>query len=281
MFATHTIFTAGEKVGQEIRRYISGNVIGEAKITLKPQSLAYFNFAYIVTQTAGKEFKITGTASDQFGNFVDEFNKYGELTDWTKTISPTTVKFTCGVWTGSVTITRATESTIIFITSQGKRGTSNPFKVMSGNIAGFEFGTIATALVRKPFGISIRALDGFGNTADYNGTISLTDTTGTLRQIRQFKGGFLFATVTITRSMPEVVITAAHPITTQSSNPFFVLIDHTKEEKLGIPQEIELRLDAYFLPADYYSVITKKPQGTEINIADFYHDRSLTTKRLP
>ncbi len=81
--------------------------------------------------------------------------------------------------------------------------------------------------------------------------------------------------------MPEVVITANHPITTQSSNPFFVLIDHTKEEKIGIPQEIELRLGAYFLPADYYTVITKEPHETQINIASFYHDQSLTTKRLP
>ncbi|MDI6735340.1 MAG: T9SS type A sorting domain-containing protein [bacterium] len=236
--------------------------------------------ATIFTQTAGKEFKITVTGYDRFGNLIDEFNEFGELTDLTATISPSTAKFTCGVWAGSVTITKATIATTIFIASQGKRGTSNPFQVLHGDVAGFEFGTIATQLVRKPFGISMRALDEFDNTADYNGTVSLTDTTDSIKTTAQFRHGILTATVTITKSMPDVVITVDHPIIIQSSNPFFVLIDHTKEEKIGIPQEIELRMDAYFLPADYYPVITKEPHEVQINIASFYHDQGLTTKRL-
>ncbi len=100
--------------------------------TLAP--LDHFTFDTISSpQTAGVTFSITITAKDQSGNTVTSYTGTNTLSDTTNTINPaSTGSFTNGVWTGTVTITKAQTGVTIATTGADKSGTSNSFDVTAG-----------------------------------------------------------------------------------------------------------------------------------------------------
>jgi len=93
--------------------------------------LDHFTFSTISgTKTAGTPFSITITAKDALENTVTGYSGTNSLSDSTGTISPTsTGTFTAGVWTGSVTITKAASGVTISTTGATKFGTSNSITV--------------------------------------------------------------------------------------------------------------------------------------------------------
>jgi hypothetical protein len=99
--------------------------------TFTQSILHHFDFDPISSpQTAGSAFAITITAKDQHENIVTSYTGSNTLSDSTGTISPTsTGAFSAGVWTGSVTITKAQTGVTITTTGDSKTGTSNNFNV--------------------------------------------------------------------------------------------------------------------------------------------------------
>jgi len=102
--------------------------------TLAP--LDHFTFNTISSpQTAGGSFSITITAKDQSGNTVTSYTGTNTLSDTTGTITPSsTGSFAGGVWTGTVTITKAQTGVTITTTGADKSGTSNSFNVTAGSL---------------------------------------------------------------------------------------------------------------------------------------------------
>ncbi len=99
-------------------------------------SLDHFTFDTISSpQTAGATFSITITAKDQDGNTVTSYTGTNTLSDTTGTINPSsTGSFAGGVWTGTVTITKAQTGVTIATTGTDKSGTSNSFAVTAGSL---------------------------------------------------------------------------------------------------------------------------------------------------
>ena len=101
--------------------------------TLAP--LDHFTFATISSPPAGVTFSITITAKDQNGNTVTSYTGTNTLSDTTNTITPSsTGSFAGGVWTGTVTITKAQTGVAIATTGADKSGTSNSFAVTAGSL---------------------------------------------------------------------------------------------------------------------------------------------------
>jgi hypothetical protein len=95
-------------------------------------TLDHFEFASISTpQTAGTPFTITIYAKDVYENTVTGYTGTGTLTDSTKTISPNSINFSNGVWTGKVTITVAQNNVVITINGNGSTGECTKFRVQS------------------------------------------------------------------------------------------------------------------------------------------------------
>ncbi|MFH1562769.1 MAG: PKD domain-containing protein [Nitrospirota bacterium] len=280
---TATTFIAGTKTGQEILEYQSAGVIGTATITLIPDVLDHFVFGPIGTQIAGQEFEITITACDKYGNIVDGFNKksFGSLSDTSKTIMPDVIsRFTSGIWTGKVYITKVIDETIITILSQGKMGISAPFKVEPSIVNLFKIEPIPTQLCHQSFAATVTAYDIYSNiVADYNGSFTLTDTTNSINKTCNFTSGTWTGTATLSKPMPDVEITVTG-IKTTKSNPFFVLIDHTKDENLK-EENIAIEMKAHFLPNDYYPIMIKNPTDAEVTTANYYTDKDPAVRRIP
>ena len=68
--------------------------------TITHDELASFQFNPISQQTAGNSFNATITAVDEFGNQVDNFSGTASVSDLSGTISPTSINFISGQWTG-------------------------------------------------------------------------------------------------------------------------------------------------------------------------------------
>jgi len=118
----------------------------------------------IGTQTAGTAFSITITAIDQEGNTMTGYTGTATLTDTSGSIyttapgTSTTGAFANGVWTGSVTITKATASDAVTATSGAAKGTSNTFTV--------NHAATAVSITVSPASATITA----GNTETYTAT---------------------------------------------------------------------------------------------------------------
>jgi hypothetical protein len=103
--------------------------------TVNPGALSTFVFNTIGTQTAGKAFSITITAKDAYGNTVTSFASSVGLSASTGggTITPAstgTTGWLNGVWTGSVTLNKASLGVAITANDgSGHTGSSNPFTV--------------------------------------------------------------------------------------------------------------------------------------------------------
>jgi hypothetical protein len=204
----------------------------------------HFDFDVITSpQTAGTAFTIKITAKDSSDRTVTGYSGTNVLADTTGTISPTvTTAFSSGVWTGTVTITKAQANVTITTTSAGKTGTSNPFAVNPGPLASFAFATISDQTSGAPFTITITAKDANGNAvSSYTNlctlSVSPTGTTINPTSTGAFTSGAWTGQVTVTvTEQTQVTITAAGGGKTGPSNQFTVTpspIDHFTFDTIG------------------------------------------------
>jgi hypothetical protein len=192
--------------------------------------LDHFDFSTISSpQTAGTAFSVTITAVDLNGNTVTSYTGINALTASTGTISPTsTLAFTAGVWTGSVTLTSAGAGRSIGTTGSTKSGTSGTFTVNPGVLHHFVFANIGNQLRNTIFSITITAVDANGNTVtSYTGTPTLAClVSGTNRitptNIGPFVAGTKTGSVQVTRIGTGLTITATGGSATGTSNTFNV-----------------------------------------------------------
>jgi len=129
-----------------------------------PSSVSYFDFGAIPTQVAGTPFQITASARDQFGNVVATFsNTDVTLSSEPVGVSPISMIFTAGQWTGDVTVTTAT-NTRLKATYNLFQGYSNYFNVDPGAISSVAITPSAlTAKAGTNNNISATSYDSFGN----------------------------------------------------------------------------------------------------------------------
>jgi len=151
-------------------------------------ALDHFVFNCISSpQTAGAPFKVTITAEDAFGDTVLSYGSSVALSASTGsgTITPTSIGtsgWVNGVWTGSVTLTKAaSDVALVANDGSGHTGVSNPFTVNPGALYKFVFSNIATQTSGKAFLVTITAEDQYGNVVTgYSGKQALAVSSGTL-----------------------------------------------------------------------------------------------------
>ncbi len=196
---------------------------------VEPNVLDHFSIGTIGTKAAGVPFAITVTAQDFNNNRVTAFNGTVAIQDLTGTTIPTiSGAFDLGQWTGDVTITQVKTGDLITVTnsSGSQTGNSNNFDVVAGNIDHFEITNITgTKTAGLPFNIQITAKDANNATVTgYNGTVNLSDLTGTLSPTvtTSFGNGIWSGNVTITKSYTNNKITASGAGKSGTSNQFTV-----------------------------------------------------------
>ena len=132
--------------------------------------------------TAGAAFNETITATDNAGNPVPSYTGSKTLTfsgpssspGGTAPTYPSTVTFTAGVGTASITLTNA-QSTTLTATQGLITGTSASFTVAAGSPSKFAVSNPGTQTSGTAFGVTITAADSFGNTTTgYTGSKSVT-----------------------------------------------------------------------------------------------------------
>jgi len=214
---------------------------------VSPAGLDHFTFANIPSpQTAGTAFNITTTAKDAYENTTTAgYTNPVSLSDNTTTLTPTSVNFSAGQWTGNVTITKAQADVVITATGGGKSSQSNRFNVNAGALHHFVIGTISTQTAGQPFTIVVTAQDVNNNTAtSFGGTVTISDLTGTISPTTSgaFGSGQWTGQVTITqvRTGDRITVTRTGGTETGQSNPFDVspptTVDHFVINPIASPQ---------------------------------------------
>jgi len=187
-------------------------------------------------KTAGLPFLITITAQDPDSNTATSFSGTASLKDETNTLTPETVTFASGEWTGYVKIKRTKTGNDIEVLAAGKSGESNVFDVTNGPLDHFDIENIASPQVAGvPFFITITAKDSMENIAtNFNTYVNLSDNTNTLSRIQttDFANGQWIDTVDITKSQADVFITAGRYSKDGNSNSFNVKPNLVKYVKI-------------------------------------------------
>ena len=127
----------------------------------------HFVIANIVSpKTAGVGFTITIAAVDALNNTVTSYVGTNSLSDLSGSISPaSTTVFVNGVWSGTVTITKARTGDTISTTGSSKSGLSNSFNVVAGALDHFVIASISSPKTAGVgFTITIAAVDASNNT---------------------------------------------------------------------------------------------------------------------
>jgi hypothetical protein len=142
-----------------------------------------FTVANPGTRTAGTSFSETITALDTWGNTATGYSGPQTLTfsgpsnspNASTPTYPSSVTFTSGVGTATVTLVDA-QSTTLTATQGSVTGTSTSFTVSpSATAASFTVGNPGTRTAGTAFSVSVTALDPYGNTATgYSGSKTLT-----------------------------------------------------------------------------------------------------------
>ncbi len=166
--------------------------------------LTKFHIADLSDQVAGQSFPLILTAQDAFDNPVTSFTGTVSIAINTGSITPTiSSAFSAGTRTQVVTIPQAGNSKQITVNDgAGHLGTSNQFNVNASGLDRFEFSAIGTQAAGAPFSFTITAKDGSGNNVSFNGTLTLSEATGTLSPVSVPMNG---TTVTV----PNAVILKA------------------------------------------------------------------------
>lgn len=166
----------------------SNGVTRTTVVTFTSGPLDHFDIATIPNQVAGVPFSITITARDAANNVVTSFAGPVNLSDATGTLLPASSgPFVNGVWTGPVSVTKATELgpppvdaiTATFGTTTTQR--SNDFEVFPGPPAQ---ATLVTAAPQHCGGAaqqSARVRDAFGNDVLAGVPVTFTTTAGQIQ----------------------------------------------------------------------------------------------------
>jgi len=209
------------------------NHVGSSNVfTVNPGPLHHFAVSQIVSpQTAGVGFAVTFTAQDSFNNTITTFAGPVTISDLTGTVTPTSNSgpFNLGVRTETLRITKTATNNRVTVSGGGKAGQSNLFNVNAGVLARFEFSQIpASQTAGGAFLFSVTARDASGNAIPHNGTVTLTDNTGTLNPASVLFSGDSSKNVNavITKAQANVVITASGSSKTGQSNSFTVNPDN-------------------------------------------------------
>ena len=130
------LFTAGATAGAYADAVVASvdGVQGKASVTVTEPILDHFTFSPIQSpKYTGSQFTVTITAQDAAGNRVITYNGSPTLSDTTGSLTPSSVTFANGVFTGPVTI--------------GSTGTGVTLKALDGSITGtsaaFDVGDLA------------------------------------------------------------------------------------------------------------------------------------------
>ncbi|MCL5036183.1 MAG: PQQ-binding-like beta-propeller repeat protein [Chloroflexi bacterium] len=249
-------FTAGTWTGSitvtaaqpdvQITASASGKSGTSNQFDVEPAGLHHFAFGNISSPvTAGQPFPVTIEAKDNYDNTVTGFTDSAELTDSTGTIivNATTGSFASGVWTGTVTITKAQQDVTMTAAASGKSGTSNSFDVNSGSLDHFSFENISSPQAAgQAFSVTITAQDANDNTVtSFGGTADLADITGTINPAATgaFTSGSWTGNITITGTSASDTITATASGKSGTSNQFAVNhagLDHFSFNNVSSPQ---------------------------------------------
>ncbi len=176
-------------------------------------ALAKFFIPTITDQTAGASFPLSLTALDQYDNTVTSFTGSVTIAINTGTIAPTTSgAFVAGTKTVSASIPEAGNNRVITVSDgTGHQFVTNSFDVSASGLAKFVFSAIGTQTAGAPFNFTITARDQNDNDVVFNGTVTLSDATGTLNQTSVEMSGtnVTVSNATITKAQSGVFITAS------------------------------------------------------------------------
>jgi hypothetical protein len=193
-------------------------------ITVQPAALGSFSTATISSpQTAGVAFTVSDTAKDLYGNKKTDFNGTATLTDLTGDLN-TSMSFSNGVGSKSVTITKTRTANVITITSGNVASTSNSFDVQPGPLDTFVFDEIGPQQAGVAFKIKVTAKDPYGNVkTDFSGTVALSVNQGSIDPTSMtINNGIDSTNVTINTAGSDYQITATSGSVSGTSNFFNV-----------------------------------------------------------
>ncbi len=244
---------------------------------IEPAMLDHFSLATIGTKAAGVPFAIVVTAQDFYNNRVTNFNGTVSIQDLTGSIAPTNSgPFDLGQWSGDVTITQVRTADRITVTNTAglESGTSNNFDVVAGNIDHFEIANITTPKTAGvPFSVTITAKDANNATVTgYNGTVNLSDLTGTLSPLvtPNFNNGVWTGDLTITRTYTNNKITASGAGKSGTSNAFNVQpnsLTHFTFTNITSPKTAGQSFAISIAARDNYENVVTSFQST-VNLSD-------------
>ncbi|MGC8943256.1 MAG: stalk domain-containing protein, partial [Caldisericia bacterium] len=187
LFST-TLITAGTQtiyVEDTSNPLIKGN--GTVNVQPQPLTSCSFVFDPIGPQTRNNLFNITVKVKDTYGNVNTSFNGVAYLASSPAGVTPTSVTFVNGVWSGNVTLTTSSNSAYIYADDESpptvppspldpniNPGVSNTFTVSDPDPISFMFEPIGNQSKNTPFQITIKAVDGAGRiVTSYNGQIKI------------------------------------------------------------------------------------------------------------
>jgi len=163
----------------------TGMTAGSSALVIHDSNVSYLAIAPITgSESANVAFTATVTAYNIANEVIAVYAGSGTLSasgqSGTLPISPTSITFAAGVWTGSVTIAAEDPAARITATSGVATGTSNAFTVLGGAVVGFTWSTIASPEVAGlPFTTTLTARDANGQVANFSGSATVSGLIGT------------------------------------------------------------------------------------------------------
>jgi hypothetical protein len=147
----------------------------------------HYAFATISSpKTAGVGFSVTVSAYDSTNALISGYNGTATLSGLGQSgalsISPTSVTFVSGVWTGNVAVNAVDPTvTLHVVNAAGAVGTSSTFATQPGPVASFQYSTIASPEYQNiAFPVTLTSKDANGYTVtSFNGTAALSGMIGT------------------------------------------------------------------------------------------------------
>ena len=154
---------------------------GSGTMVVDDADVDHYTFTTIAgPQTAGVAFSVTARAYDILGNPILVYNGTAALTaaghSGALPVTPTSVTFVSGVWTGNVTVNGVDPSVSLQLSNgAGIASTSGTFAVQPGPLAAFQWSTVASPQYQTgPFPETLTATDAHGYTATgFNGTLNV------------------------------------------------------------------------------------------------------------
>jgi type II secretory pathway pseudopilin PulG len=156
-----------------------GSTMAKTVVTTPPDT---FGISAPGPQTAGTGFAVTitaqlysgGTDTSYSGTKTLIFSGPGTSAKGNAPTYPVSVTFTNGVATGvPITLFKA-ETTTLTATQGLITGSSNSFTVARKAAAGFSIDTVGTQTAGTAFGVTVRAVDTYGNPASYNKAVTMS-----------------------------------------------------------------------------------------------------------